>query len=135
MSSTQQFDDPTEITPMRVINPFVLAIDRTLEPVEYAVIATDMGISGPRVPAVSLVGTKFTILGAKAYSSSFDEAKHVYFCVCRDAKTREIFTTSLGGQAVVDILDALVAAGFDRPLTVTLTEAVGGRYGHYYVLE
>jgi hypothetical protein len=117
------------------LSPFVLGIDRNLEPVEYSVIAAELGISGPRVPAENLIDTTFIILGAKSYQSSYKDENHVYFCVCKDAATKEVFTTSLGGAAVVDVLDALVATKFNRPLKVTLRQVEGGKFGRYYVLE
>jgi hypothetical protein len=129
--------DTTAIEPIseRPINPFTLAIDKTAEPVDMSYIATQMGISGPRVPAESLVGQTFVILGAKAYQSSFADDRRVYFCVCKDEHTGEIFTTSLGGAAVVDILDSLAAAGINRPVRGTLANNEGGKYGHYYTFE
>jgi hypothetical protein len=129
-------DDQTVIDNQpKSVQPWAIPINRELEPVEYTDLANQMGISGPRVPAENLVDTKFIIMGAKAYQSSFDEEKHVYFCVCKDVNTGEIFTTSLGGQAVVDILDACVAAKFEHPLAVTLRQVKGGSYGRYYTLE
>jgi hypothetical protein len=94
-----------------------------------------MGLSGPRIPAENLVDERFIIMGAKAFQSSFAEDKHAYFCVCKNSSTGEIFTTTLGGQACVDILDALAASEFSSPLEVTLREVEGGRFGRYYQFE
>lgn len=95
----------------------------------------EMGLSGPRVPAEQLVDTTFTILRGKPFQSSFQEDAHAWFCVCKAKDGGEVFTTVLGGQAVVDILDALVATGLTNPLEVTLRQVSGGRFGRYYVLE
>jgi len=120
---------------IKTLNPFVLPIQKDYEPVDMATINEQMGLSGPRIPAENLKDVTFVILGAKAYQSSYDPTKHVYFCVCKDEKRNEVFTTSLGGSAVVDVLDSLSNAGFDHPLRVTLREKEGGQYGRYYVLE
>ena len=117
------------------LNPFVLPIDRTKEPVELASILQAMGLNGPRIPAEELVGQGFTILGAKAFQSSFKQDAHAYFCVCALEGTGEIITTVLGGQAVVDIIDALTAQHFDSPLKVRLNFKQGGAYGGYYFFE
>jgi hypothetical protein len=132
---TKEEDQTVIDNQIKGLQPWVMPINRDLPPMEYADLANTLGISGPRVPAENLVDTHFIILGAKAYSSSFQEDKHVYFCVCKDTSTGEIFTTSLGGQAVVDILDACVSANFNRPLAVTLRHVDGGKFHGYYTLE
>lgn len=131
---TEPQTNPNALAP-RKLNPFVLAINRDAEPIDMAALNAEMGLSGPRIPAESLVDTLFTILGAKAYQSSYDPEDHVYFCVCRNDKTGEMFTTSLGGSAVVDVLDSLSAAGVDRPLRVKLSQIESGSGRRYYVLE
>ena len=95
----------------------------------------EMGISGRRVTAEQLVDQTFTILRAKAFASRFQEGTHAYFCVCQPQGGGEVFTTVLGGRAVVDVLDAFFATGLTNPLEVRLSEIEGGRFGRYYVLE
>ena len=98
-------------------------------------ILSEMGLSGPRIPAEQLIDRSFVILRAKPFQSSFNEQAHAWFCVCKDALTNETFTTVLGGTACVDVIDALAAAGMTNPLEVTLRQVSGGHYGRYYVLE
>lgn len=109
--------------------------DKAQPAVSLAKILQEMGISGPRVPAEQLVDDTFVILRAKPFQSSFNEEAHAWFCVCQAKGGEEVFTTVLGGQAVVDILDALVSTGITNPLEVTLRQVAGGRFGRYYVLE
>jgi hypothetical protein len=115
--------------------PLQYVADRELPVVSLGSILKEMGISGPRVPAEQLVDQTFVILRGKAFQSSFNEQAHAWFCVCKDKQTGEVITTVLGGQAVVDILDALVQTGMTSPLEVTLRHVAGGRYSGYYVLE
>ncbi len=129
---------PSEVVPENlpaVITPRTLPIKREAQPIVLADILKQMGLSGPRVPADQLVDTTFTILGAKQFASAFPGSDHAYFVVARSEATEETFTTVLGGQAVIDILDALVLAGFDQPLTVTLRWNEGGKFNGYYSLE
>lgn len=109
--------------------------DQAREAVSLAAVLQEMGLSGARVPAEQLVDTTFTILRAKPFASSFAADSHAWFCVCRAKDGGDVFTTVLGGQAVVDILDALVATGMTNPIEVTLRQVSGGRFGRYYVLE
>lgn len=112
--------------------------NRDLQPIPLLDVLKEMGLSGPRVPAEQLVDQTFTILAAKPFGSAYDDNAHAYFCVCMDVVTRETFTTVLGGQAVVDILDALAAQNFQAPLTATLRRVAQGKYaakGGYYSLE
>jgi hypothetical protein len=130
--------DETEIQPAeepRKLNPFVLAIDRNKDVVELGSILQAMGLNGPRIPADELRDRSFVLLGCKAFQSSFQRDAHAYFCVCSDADTGEVFTTVLGGQACVDVIDALVAQEFDAPLKVTLRWSEGGAFQGYYTLE
>ena len=113
----------------------VFAPDPKIQPVALSGILQAMGLSGPRVPASELIDQSFIIVGAKPFSSAFAVDAHAWFCVCRAPETGEVFTTVLGGQAVVDIIDALTRSGFSSPILVTLKQVAGGRFGRYYVLE
>lgn len=104
-------------------------------PVVLAEYLQKMGLTGPRVAAQELIDHEFTILRAKPFASAFKEGAHAWFVVCRDALTDEVFTTVLGGAAIVEILDALANAGFDAPLTVTLKWVPGGKFNGYYTIE
>jgi hypothetical protein len=109
--------------------------DKTQPTVSLTKLLNDMGLAGVRVPASELIDRKFLIVRAKPFQSAYNEEAHAWFCVCIDPDINEVFTTVLGGKAVVDILDALTATGIDNPLEVTLRQVKGGRYGKYYVLE
>lgn len=105
------------------------------EPVKLGHILQKLGLSGPRIPATELIDKTFILYRGRSFRSSFKDQENAWFCVCADAKTGELFTTVLGGKAVVDIIEALALSGFDQPLEVTLREIKGGRYGKYYTLE
>lgn len=111
------------------------APDRSLEPYPLKEITHAMGIDGPRRPAQELIDKQFLINAAKPFKSSFNESAHAYFCLCTDVETGELFTTILGGGAVVDLVDAVAASGFDRPLLVTMRWVDRGQNRSYYVLE
>jgi len=106
-----------------------------LPPVKLNDILSEMGISGPRIAAKELVDQTFTIVHAKPFASTYREGAHAWFCVIYLPDDTQPYTTVLGGQAVVDVLDALASAGFENPLIVTLRKVDGGRFGSYYVLE
>lgn len=91
-----------------------------------------VGLLAPKIPAKELVGRSFVINYAKPFMSSFKEQDHCYFIRATDPLTGEIFTTVLGGQAVVDILDMLRSTDFKNPLLVKLEFIKGGNYGGYY---
>jgi hypothetical protein len=133
---SNQDEQASQFTPEEPpIISLALPINTTLVPVRLSEILQKLGISGPRIAAEALVDHEFTITGCKAFPSAFKEHEHAYFVVAKDARTGEIFTTVLGGMAVTEILDALVAVSFNSPLTVTLRWNEGGRFQGYYTLE
>lgn len=135
MSKQPATPEPIQETAI-IPNQFNLDIDKTKETVKLSSILAEMGISGPRIPAESLIDQTFVIRAAKAFQSSYQEQAHAYFCVIAMVDTGEVLTSVLGGQAVVDIIDSLCAAGLDSPLEVTLRyKAGGGRFSGYYYLE
>ena len=121
-----------EIVPV-VAGQYVAAKDKPVLSLQR--VLSEMGISGPRVTAEQLVDQTFTILRAKAFPSAYAEGAHAYFCICQPQGGGDVFTTVLGGQAVVDVLDALFATGLTNPLEVTLRKVEKGRFGRYYILE
>ena len=130
-------DETPQVIPDEFNYPALVSppINTALTPVKLAEILQKMGLSGPKIETAALVDHTFTITGGKSFPSSFQAGEHAYFVVARDEATGEVFTTTLGGMAVITILDALVAAGFDRPLTVTLRWNTGGKYSGYYTIE
>lgn len=142
--NTQNTAAPTDNTPAPLaqddapysLTPFTP--NRDMQPIALLDVMREMGISGPRIPAEQLVDQTFVILAAKPFASAYKEGTHAYFCVCSDAGTGELFTSVLGGQAVVDIIDALASTNFQAPLRVTLRKIAQGKYaakGGYYSLE
>lgn len=109
--------------------------DPKAQPVLLNDILSAMGLTGPRIPATELVDHQFDIMSARQFDSAYKEQAHAWFCIGRDVETGELFTTVLGGQAVVDVLDALTHAGLNQPLRVTLRLKAQGRFGRYYILE
>ena len=86
------------------------------------------------VAASELDGETFYIVALKPFESSYVGQDHAYFAGCVDTKGDK-FTTVLGGMIIVETLDALIDAGLDKPVKVTLIEKKQGKYGRYYVLE
>jgi len=133
MDETQSQSNETDLVEMPQQRSYIA--DKTQPTVSLTKLLNDMGLAGVRVPASELIDRKFMIIRAKPFQSAYNEEAHAWFCVCIDPDVNEVFTTVLGGKAVVDILDALTATGIDNPLEVTLRQVKGGRYGKYYVLE
>ena len=131
----EQGEQQEEKAIVREFSPVVYVANEAQPVISLEKVLSEMGISGPRVAAEQLIDQTFVILRAKAFQSSFNEQAHAWFCVCKDKDTGDVFTTVLGGMAVVDILDALVTTGMRNPLEVTLRRVSGGRFGRYYVLE
>ena len=97
-------------------------------------VLSELGLGGPRKTAEELIGQTFIIRSAKPFASSFQEGAHAYFCVCAFPDTGESFTAVLGGQAVVDLLDAYIDTGQGNPIQVTLQFQEGGKFAGYYTL-
>lgn len=133
--SKQDATPQLELVNVQSRAPMPYVSDKAMPVVRLSNLLQEMGLAGPRIPAEQLVGTTFTILRGKPFQSSFQSDAHAWFCVCRSKDTQDVFTTVLGGQAVVDILDALVATGMSNPLEVTLQWKEGGNFSGYYVLE
>ena len=133
--NTKQDNQPTEITPFDDNPAPVLDIQTALPPVTLRDIKEKMGILVNQVPAASLVGQTFTILHGKKFPSTFPTQSDPYYCVVAMQDTGEKVGSVFGGGACVEILDALAAAQFQNPLTVTLIEKQGGKFGRYYVFE
>lgn len=153
---------PEKLTPedaqsiiARAANPYKL--NTTLKPVDLAAVKERLDPQGRKVKAADLVDQTFTIVELHPYESSLNkEAPTVYWVKAVDAQG-ELFNTTLGGKQLVEALgnvaalnaeaataremgdDARVAEleelGADRPLTVTLRQVKGGKFGRYYTFE
>lgn len=104
-------------------------------PVKISSVKEGLGMPTLQIKASELIDKTFVIKKARSFISSFERGGTAYFCVCVDAETAELFSTVLGGQGVVELLDLYFASGQVNPLEVTLRRVKGGRYGRYYVLE
>ena len=105
------------------------------KPMSMADAKEEFDIGYPHVPAAELKGESFIIRGAQQFESDLNPDRNPYFVLCADAKTGELFTTTLGGKQPVEFLEAYMAKGGKRPLAVTLTFVEQGRYDGYYVIE
>lgn len=83
----------------------------------------------------TLIDKTFVIDAVKPFNSRFGENAHSYFITAHYPETGEVFTTVLGGTAVVDTLDKLGENGVAPPYEVTLRQINGGKFGRYYTLE
>ncbi len=89
---------------------------------------------GEPIKPHDLLGKPFELLAVKRLPSRKAKEGYFYVAQCRSADTRALFTTTLGGPAVLKVVNAWLRNGAKRPLKATLQEAEGGEYGHYNVL-
>lgn len=127
--------DTHEITPFDQQANTQLIANPDSQSVRYADIVKQMMLSGVPISAKQLVDSTFTIIRARQFESSFKEDSHAYFCVIKPEDSPEIYSVVLGGGAVVEVLDAIIASGFSNPLTVTLRFKEGGKFNGYYFFE
>ena len=104
------------------------------KPVTLAKLNDEFKLTLPHIKAEELVDKTFVIAGVKEFESAFPTQDHAYFAKCVNREFGE-FTTVLGGTAVVEMVDAIIASGSYRPVEVTLRKIVGGKYGGYYTIE
>lgn len=109
--------------------------DMAAAPIDLMGVLQEMKLVGPHVKPDTLIGDVFNIYGARRIESDMQEEGHYYFCKCLDPSTGEIFTTSLGGQAIMDLLDAIFTHGPGQPVQVKLGFLKQGKYDGYYVFE
>jgi hypothetical protein len=126
---------PTEGQTMKSLFRKKDIIDRNQPAVVLADVLKSVGLTTAVTPTEELVGKTFIIQALKVFKGAFEGQDHCYFAICADIETGEIFNTTLGGSAVVEVLDALNAAGLNSPLVATLQQhmSVAGR--KYYTLE
>lgn len=139
----------------RRTNPYQL--DTNLEPVDWSSLREKFDPQGEKVDARDLIGKTFTIVEYRAIDSSYEEADVFYHVKGLYVDTGELFNTSLGGQAVVDVLDSfdalrsayqeavkngddaraadLAELGATKPIQVTLGWMAQGKYSGYYIFE
>ena len=105
-------------------------------PVEAVSDMPGMGaFEGVQVKAADLMNKPFDLLAVRRLKSHKSKEGYFYVAQCRDAETGELFSTALGGPAVLRVVNAWLQKGAKRPLRATLKEHEGGEYGHYNVLE
>ncbi len=97
----------------------------------------DLGLEHPIVPARSLDGETFLLIGAKPFESSYEnQEENPYFCDCFNEADEEYFSVVLGGAQPVEIISRYIAAGAPVPIRVTLNFHEGkGKYVGYYTLD
>ena len=95
----------------------------------------DLDIGYPHITAETLKGESFTIVGLQTFKSTLSPDTDPFFCLCRDEKSGELYTTVLGGKQPVEFLSAYIAKGGNKPLAVTLNFVEQGTFDGYYVLE
>jgi len=105
------------------------------EPVVLRTVLEELNLIGPHVKAEELKGQTFTIYKAQPFASMGEKGGNAYFCHCTDMEKAEIFTTTLGGQAVVELLELYFVHGPGAPIQVTLNWNEGGEYGGYWTID
>jgi hypothetical protein len=127
----------------QLVNPFdtvdndgkAIVTQTDLQPLDWSQFAKQAGLRGTPITAEDLVNKTFDIMRAKRFESSFEGQDHAWFCIVRPIDQDETFEVTLGGQAVVEILDAYAASGLNNPLRVKLTYKAGGKFKGYYNFE
>jgi len=89
---------------------------------------------GEEIKPHDLMGVPFELLAVKRLPSRKSKEGYFYVAQCRHVDTRTLFSTVLGGSAVLRVVNAWLSKGAKRPLRATLNEVEGGEYGHYNVL-
>lgn len=117
------------------VDPNAIIAQPDAEPFEWRKFAEQQYLTGTPVTAEDLIGKEFDILRAKLFLSSFEGQDHAWYCVVREVGEKEVKAVTLGGQAVVEILDAYAATGNNRPLRVKLAFTQGGKFQGYYSFE
>ena len=123
--------EPKDVSPFELHNSIILA-NRDAEPIVFSQIVREMGLSGPTVPMVELVGQVITILRAKPFQSKYEGKKNPWFCVFLMEGDDQPYTTTIGGSACVEMLEAFAAAEIDRPFQVKIEWVEAGRHDGYY---
>lgn len=149
--------EPTDERALTVARTNPYALDTNLAPVDWRAMRERFDPQGIQIPAKELVGETFTIVMYRPVESSYEGGGVFYYCRCLKEDTGEIFNTTLGGAAVVEVLDAfdrlrnayheavsmgdsvraleLADMGAVAPLRVTLDFVTQGKYNGYYVFE
>lgn len=139
----------------RQVNPY--ALNTQLQPVNWREMREKFNPQGPEMPARELVGRTFTILELRPVPSSYQEGDTFFYVRAVLSDTGAIFHTSLGGQAVVEVLAdfhalntaylsaretndtarmaELESVGAGAPITVSLGWKAQGQFSGYYTLE
>ena len=112
-----------------------LEAPKDAKPIKLRDALVEMDLIGPHMKAEELKGETFSIYRAKPFQSMGGEDERAYFCHCVDLKNGEIFTTTLGGRAVVELLELYFKHGPGAPIQVTLNWNEGGAFGGYYTID
>ena len=105
------------------------------KPVVLREVLEEMELVGPHIKAEDLKGQTFSIYKATPFKSMAKKGGNAYYCHCTDLEKSEIFTTTLGGQAVVELLELYFVHGPGAPFIVTLNWNEGGEYGGYWTID
>lgn len=109
--------------------------DPTAKPTDIEKLIRDYELGVPHMKAEELVGERFTIIGLSRVQSDLPGPGYYYFCECIDLEEKEAFTTTLGGQVLIELFDAILEKGVKEPFTVSLDFVKGGQFEGYYVFR
>lgn len=107
----------------------------TAKPTDLAKLMAEYELGVPHMKAEELIGEKFTVVGMNRVQSDLPGVGYYYFCECIDLKEKEAFTTTLGGQVIVELFDAILEKGVKEPFTMTLDFVKGGQFEGYYIIR
>lgn len=127
----------------KLVNPFdvitndgkAITTQADLQPLDWAQFAKQTGLRGTPITAEKLVNVTFDIMRAKLFESAYEGQDHAWFCIVRPIDQDEVFEVTLGGGAVVEVLDAYAKSGIENPLRVKLSYKTGGKFKGYYTFE
>lgn len=93
---------------------------------------------GEQIKAADLIGKSFLIIRVRRMTSTKGKKggpDHFYLVQAKMLESGQVFSTLLGGVAVVQVIDAWTEVVNRGPLQVTLEQIEGGEFGKYYVLS
>ncbi len=153
--STKLTPDDAQSIISRSSNPYKL--NTTLKPVDLAALKEKIDPQGRKVKARDLIDTTFTIVEMRPVESTLNPEQDHYYWVKAVDGAGELMNFSLSSQRLVEALDDIAAlnaelasaremgddervkeleeVGAGRPMTLTLREVKGGKYGRYYTFE
>jgi len=110
-----------------------------VDPSNAAVGAGDLpgqsAFEGPQMKSAEILDVQIQVIKVRKLTSTKSKDGYFYVAQCRNVNSGELFSTALGGSAVLKTVDTWLRTKPTGPLMGTLREVKGGKYGKYHVFE